>query len=192
MRKMILTAALLLSGARTHAQDISLSLRILAPYRYELEGRFSTPAPRDTAWAVLSDYENIPAFVSSMRYSKVKERGAESALLEQESIGRVFIFRHTVHVLLEVREQPRRRISFQDVSRACFESYEGEWRLEDSLEGTTIIYRLAVTEGSALPRFVPKSVVRKAARTLLKDVALEMARRTLGTGAAGPRPRGRL
>ncbi len=178
MKPSILMAALTLLGGSASGGEVSVSLKPLAHHRYELEGRFTVPVSRETAWAVLTDYENIPSFVPSMRYSTLKERGAESALLEQESVGKAFIFRHTIHVLLEVREQSRRRVSFRDVSRACFESYEGEWRLEDAPRETTIIYRLAVTEGPALPRFVPKSAVRKAARTLLNDVALEMARRS--------------
>lgn len=161
MNSLILAATLTLLGGPVCAGEVSVSLKPLGAHRYELEGRFTAPVSRETAWAVLTDYANIPAFVPSMRHSRIKERVEGSTLLEQESVGTAFIFSHTVRVLLKVREEPLQRISFQDTANLCFESYEGEWRLEDAPgEGTAVAYRLKVVEGPALPRFVPKSVVR--------------------------------
>jgi hypothetical protein len=173
-----LATALVFANVAARAEDVSVSLRSLGPHRYELNGSFRTPASRDAAWVALTDYERIPGFVNSMRYSRIKERAPNYVLLEQESLGRAFVFRHTIHVLLKVSEEPRRRVAFQDVSRACFESYEGEWRLEDAGGETAVFYRLAVTEGPALPWFVPKTVVLKTARGLLRNVASEMTRRS--------------
>jgi carbon monoxide dehydrogenase subunit G len=159
------------------ARQAEVSLQMRGPGRYALEGGFTVEAPPETAWDVLSDYEGLPGFVPAMQTSKVRERQAGLVLLEQESVGRTFLFRHTVRVLLEVREQPPGSISFKDIARKCFKSYEGEWRLEPAGAGTLVRYRVDVVEGPELPFYVPKGAVKNAARELLDAVAAEMHRR---------------
>lgn len=134
-------------------------------------------APPQAAWAVLTDYERLPAFLPAMRVSRVQEREGAFLLLEQESVGRALLLRHTVKVLLEVREERPRRISFRDVARKCFESYEGEWLVEAFDGGARVRYRVEVREGPELPLFVPKRAVRRAAQGLLDAVAGEIVRR---------------
>lgn len=169
--------ALCLQTVPASAGDARISLQPLGAGRYALEGSFTVDASPETAWEVLSDYDNLTAFVPAMRTSKIRAREGGLLLLEQESIGRAFLFRHTVRVLLELREQRPGRISFKDTARKCFKSYEGEWRLEPEGKGTLVRYRVDVEEGPELPFYVPKGAVKSAARELLNAVAAEMLRR---------------
>src|SRR5206468_1817132 len=49
---------------------------------YSVRGAFEAPVPAGVAWSVLTDYDHIGAFVTSMRSSSIERREAER-LLEQ-------------------------------------------------------------------------------------------------------------
>ena len=143
-----------------------------------LEGRFTTTATRERAWWVLTDYARIPRFVSSLRLSEVKERGADGILLAQEStVGALLILKRRFRVLLRVREEPPSRLSFHDISGDSLELYEGSWQLTETSAGVEVLYRLKAKSGSGTPAFVAQAVSRKAVRRLLAEVQAEMARR---------------
>jgi len=140
-----------------------------------LEGRFTTAASSATAWSVLTDYDHIPAFVDSMRSSRVKARGDGYLLVEQESVAKVLWFRRKLDVVLKVREEPPRLIAFEDVSKTSFERYEGSWTLHDAPGGREVVYRLTVKGG--LIGLVARSRSQTMVRELLEQVRAEIARR---------------
>jgi hypothetical protein len=153
-----------------------------------LVGRFTTPASAAVAWGVLTDYDHIQDFVSSMRSSRVKCRGNGYLLVEQESTGRALFVTRTLHLLLEVREEPRRSIAFEDVSRTSFERYQGSWSLaEVPGGGVEVTYRLTVKGGSMAPGFVMRGASRKMVAELLDQVRTRMS---AGPGLAGSGPEG--
>src|ERR1700687_93399 len=150
-----------------------------------LEGRFTTAAPRATAWSVLTDYDHISAFVASMRSSRVKAHGDGFLLVEQETAARILLFHRTMRVLLNVREQPRQSIAFADVSKASFERYEGSWTLQDTPGGTQVIYQL--TAKSGFVGFVARGPSQRMVRELLEQVRAEIDRRAAPrSGCCGP------
>lgn len=171
-----LILAVLLSGP-AWAGDVSVSVKAEGQGVYLLEGSFVTAAPTATAWNVLTDYNGIPAFVSSMKSSRVLQYRADSILLQQESVGGLFFLKKTVDVLLEVREEPLRRIEFKDISKTSFESYEGSWELQDAKGGVLVRYRLQAKNGFAVPGFVMRGASRKGVEKLLDEVKTEMERR---------------
>jgi Polyketide cyclase / dehydrase and lipid transport len=140
-----------------------------------LEGRFTAQASGATAWSVLTDYDHIQDFVSSMRTSRVRCRGDGFLLVEQESVGRALFFQRTLRLLLKVREEPRRSITFEDVSRASFERYEGSWSLRETPGGVDVTYRLATRGGSMTPGFVMRGASRRMVEELLGQVRAEMS-----------------
>ncbi|HVT61091.1 MAG TPA: SRPBCC family protein [Thermoanaerobaculia bacterium] len=151
-----------------------------------LEGRFTIAASRAVAWSVLTDYDHIQQFVSSMRFSRVKSRGDGFLLVEQESVGKVLFFQRTFNVLLKVREEPNQSVAFEDVSKTSFERYEGSWSLKDAAGGIEVIYRLTAKGGFMASGFVMRGASRKMVGELLDQVRAEMSRKS---GAEGkPRP----
>src|SRR5262249_40922386 len=53
----------------------------------EVEGRFEVKASPALAWSVLTNYDSIESFVSSMRESRVTKRGDGYVLVEQVAVG---------------------------------------------------------------------------------------------------------
>ena len=54
--------------------------------------------------AVLTDYERIPQFMPDMEISRVLERTASGAVVEQEAVSRFMLFSKRVHLVLDVVE----------------------------------------------------------------------------------------
>ena len=167
--------AALLATARSTARAADLSVRKTGPGEYQVEASFGTSAARSRVWTVLTDYDDMPRFVRSIRVSRARRDGNE-LLVEQESIGRFFVFSHTIHLRLVVQEDPPRSIRFHDVSARCFDRYDGSWTIEGGAPDLTVRYRLAVKEGAGLPEYVPRSAVEASARSMLADLEREMER----------------
>src|SRR5688572_20516767 len=91
---------------------------------YIVDAAFDVDAPAAIAWEVLTDYEGIGRFVSSIRQSTVKQRSGGRVLLEQHGVGRAWIVSLPMHVVLEVREQDARVLMFRDVCGKSFTTYE--------------------------------------------------------------------
>src|SRR6187399_2778323 len=73
---------------------------------------FTAPVSRDIAWNVLSDYDSIGRFVSSVRTSRMERQADGRFLLRQDAVGSVFMFKHRIQVLLEIEEKAGSRIHF--------------------------------------------------------------------------------
>jgi len=152
-----------------------------------VRGEFVVAVTDSIAWATLTDYEGIPRFVRSLRSSRVEQRGAGTLRLRQVAVGGVFVFRRTMQVLLEVHEEPRRRITFRDVARTDFREHVGEWRIAPDSNGVRVHYALTAEPRSATPKALCRGMLRRMARSLLEEVRDEMLRRASGPlGARTP------
>ena len=67
------------AGAASAQTEVRL--KRLPSAAYELAGSFAVDASTEAVWAVLTDYQDIPSFVSSMRSSRVLERRPDGSLL---------------------------------------------------------------------------------------------------------------
>jgi hypothetical protein len=159
------------------ADPVDVAIRESEQGTYVVEGGFTVDAARPVVWAVLTDYEGIHDFVSSIRRSVVTERHPDHLLLLQEGVGRIFVFSKSIHVLLEVREDPERTIAFRDVCGKSFESYAGKWRIEDGDQGLRVSYTLRAKPAFRQPGFVTRKSMRDNVRRLLEEVRLEIESR---------------
>lgn len=143
-----------------------------------VEGRFATAAPCAVAWNVLTDYDSIARFVTSMRSSHVVGRSDDTLFVDQQAVGRLLLFSHRLHTSLRIEEEPPTRIRFVDLLGRDFKSYHGEWRIEPAGGGgATVIYRLEADPSFPIPDFVARGLFRSTARELLSQVRAEIERR---------------
>ncbi len=132
---------------------------------YRIEGSFGVDAPPHVAWAVLTDYDNLSSFVSSMRSSAAARPESGRLLVTQEAIGRAGPFSRKLHVVLDVTEQP-----------PGFQSYVGAWAIDSDGAGARVTYTVEARPRSS-PPFFARSILSSNARALLEQVRLEMLRR---------------
>lgn len=175
----IFCAALFLSGWAM-AEGVSMQLEDQGHGAYRLEGHISVNATPYQTWKVLTDYENISKFVSSLRKSQIRESSIERVLLEQEALGKKFFISKKIQVLLQVTEFPYRRIDFEDTLKKDFAYYKGSWEIQNTDAGLDIVYRLDCERLFIVPNFIAKDALKKSAEELLADVRREILRRNEG------------
>jgi len=178
---LVAAAALPVSAARTEPK-VSLDVRGAAG-AYHVEGAFSVAAPADVAWGVVTDYNGISRFVSSVVESRVLSRRPGVTVLEQVGSGRFFFVSRKVALTLAVTETPRTRVDFRELEGG-FAQYEGSWQILPSQDGCLVGYELTAKPGPGLaPRFAARAALRRGAEELLDEVRREILRRATG-GAA--------
>jgi ribosome-associated toxin RatA of RatAB toxin-antitoxin module len=143
----------------------------------EIDGRCLVQGTGADAWGVLTDYDGISRFVSSMRESRVSSRGPGYLIVDQVAVGRLLLFSKHMHASLKVVEEPQSRITFEDVLRRDFHLYQGEWRIEPRAAGTTIVYHVTAQPTFSIPDAIARGMFRKTVRELLSQVAAEIDRR---------------
>jgi len=138
-------------GADSLFQPISFSSHEKAGVD-EVHAGFYVKADTQTAWKVLSDYENIPKFVSTMKKSHIEKRCEDNLLLTQEAEGGFLFITKKVHVLLKVHEIPGKSIFFEDVSLKDFCFYQGSWNIQPCGQGgVSVVYALEAKKNFDAP-----------------------------------------
>ena len=143
---------------------------------YSVAARFEVPQSPLVAFAVLTDYEQIPRFMPGVVSSSVWERSRDRALVEQEAVSRMMMFSKRIHLLLEVHESGE-NIHFRDVAGRSFSSYEGAWRLTRENGRTIVSYELRADPSFEVPEFLLKRLLKRDARTMIERLRGEMAAR---------------
>ena len=161
-------------GAET---PINVEIERGADKAYMVDAAFDVNVPASIAWEVLTDYEGIGRFVSSIRQSTIKQREPGRVLLEQHGVGRAWIISLPMHVVLDVREHDQRVLAFHDVCGKSFSIYEGAWELSAIDGGTRVTYRLKADPTGRQPAMLAKSAIRGSVKKLLDEVRKEMLAR---------------
>jgi uncharacterized protein YndB with AHSA1/START domain len=179
-RARVFVAALLLAAWAHPAQagDVAVEVEQHSGL-YEIRGAFIVTAPAHVVWQVLTDYEHIGKFVRSVRSSTLERRADGTKVLRQAAVGGPFPFRRTMHVTLELREEPQRRIAFRDISGRDFRHYQGEWVVAVDSSVTSVAYALDARPRAAMPGMIGRGVLGGAAKQLLEQVRTEMLRRAM-------------
>lgn len=161
---------------REHAAPPAVTVVSHKGGAYQIEGSFRVEAPPPVAWAVLTDYDNLPSFVSSMKSSAAFRDRTGRLLVTQEAVGRAGPFSRTLNVVLHVTEAGPARLEFLDVCGESFHSYAGAWTIAAEGTGVRVTYTLEARPRSS-PPFFARSILSSNARGLLDQVRLEMQRR---------------
>ena len=143
---------------------------------YSVKARFHVPQAPAIAFAVLTDYEHIPRFMSDIKTSWVLERSAGRAVVEQEGISRFMMFSKRVHLVLEIAETGD-SVRFRDRCGRSFSSYEGQWSMVASGGGTDIIYELTADPSFSVPETLLKRLLRRDSGRMIESLQQEMAAR---------------
>src|SRR5438132_953252 len=91
-------ALLLLAACATSVRGEGVALTVADGQGvYRVHGTFTAPVSSAVAWAVLTDYDHIGAYVKSVRASAVERRGDGWLVLRQDARGGMFPLQRTVH-----------------------------------------------------------------------------------------------
>ncbi len=160
------------------AGDIQVTISNGPHGLHTIDGEFSVSASSQNVWDVLTDYDHMTTFVSSIKSSRTIRQTSESALIEQTMIGSAGFFQKRINVLLDVRENPFKEITFEDLSKRSFRSYKGTWKLTDLGNTVRVRYHLDSVPDFFAPDFIAAGAFKKNVMSLLKEVSAEIDRRS--------------
>lgn len=137
---------------------------------------FTVPVPPQEAWAVLTDFDNIPSFISSIRSSKVISRSGGSVHVSQSGIEKYGFLTISLESVRKIDLLPHRKIQERMVSGSMEKMEETTLLLPDG-EHTRIIYHADIIPGSWIVRFVGAVSVENEARKQFQEIINEINRR---------------
>lgn len=144
---------------------------------YEIKAVFSSTASTEQVKNVLTDYENIPRYMPSIKESIIKESGDGYIMLEQKGRQKIVsFFSISMNVILKVTESAG-KIFFEDTLKRDFRFYSGSWALSAFPGGTKIEYSLKVIPSMYVPAFIAKKIFVARAEDMCRDIITEAERR---------------
>jgi carbon monoxide dehydrogenase subunit G len=144
---------------------------------YDVRGSFTTHAPIATAWEVLTDYDKIPSYVSSMKESRVEGRSGDTLRVHQVAVVTVLLFHRDATVTLAVTESAPNRIEFVDMLGQDFLRYTGSWSLRTDAASTEVSYTLRAHPRTGPSGWFSRGVMSRLTSDLLAKVRAEIERR---------------
>ena len=138
------------------------------------------------AWEVLSDYDNLARFIPDMKSSRVVSRSGNRVRVEQKGEFGFFFYRQPVDVMLEVVEEPRRRIDARRIS-GNIRDLETHYELEASDPGVKLHYAGRFVPEFSVPPFFGMAMMRRIIERRFRAMVEEIVRRD---ALARGRPKG--
>lgn len=172
-----LLLALLSPWTWAHGDPIAVSIVRGEGGAILLDSEFVIHSTRRNAWDVLTDFEHLSTFVSSIASSSVRAVSNNRLLLDQEARWRVLFFGGRSRLLLDTTLTPMSQIGFTDLKRVDFECYEGRWSIDEVNEGVRVHYHLKVRMNSAFLSSAAPGLLKETAAKFLGEVRVEIRRR---------------
>jgi ribosome-associated toxin RatA of RatAB toxin-antitoxin module len=151
--------------------------------RAEREGSFVTVsawvvmrADQRIAWAVLSDYDHLAKFIPDMKTSRVLSRDGNKLRVEQKGDVGFFFYREPVNVILEVLEDPPRRITARAVE-GNVRTLETRYDLQPADSGVRLDYSGRFEPNFAIPPLIGMPLVRRLIERRFRAMVEEIQRR---------------
>ena len=184
-------AALLLAlgpaigSVAAHGQAVDVKVQLTAG-RVIVDVAAQVPVTRETAWAVLTDYEHMASYVSNLKSSTVLGRHGNLLQVEQSGEAKRGFLSFAFTTVRAVELFPEREIR-SHLIRGDFKSYEFTTRLAGEAAGPVAIAH----HGEYVPlRWVPPvigpALIESETRKQYGELIAEMQRRE-GSGSAGQR-----
>lgn len=128
------------------------------------------------AWEVLSDYGNLAQFIPDMKTSRVVSRDGNRVVVEQKGEFGFFFYRQPVNVVLEVLEEPRRRIDARRIS-GNIRDLETHYELKASDGGVKLDYVGRFIPEFSVPPLFGLPLVRRVVERRFRAMVEEIVRR---------------
>ena len=128
------------------------------------------------AWEVLSDYDHLAQFIPDMKSSRVVSRSGGRVLVEQKGEFGFFFYRQPVDVMLEVLEQPPRRINARRIA-GNVRDLETRYELETSDAGVRLDYTGRFIPEFSVPPLFGIPMVRRVLERRFRAMVEEILRR---------------
>jgi ribosome-associated toxin RatA of RatAB toxin-antitoxin module len=138
---------------------------------FEVNASGEVAAAPAAVWRILTDYERMPEFVPDLKQARVLSRSGDQVLVEQFGVVRFLFFQRTIHLIVQVREQP---ISQIDVSLVDgdMKVYNCRWQLIAVPEtgGTRVVYSGTLAPKFYVPGMLGSNLIRADVEKMMAAV----------------------
>ena len=154
---------------------------------FRIDASLVVEAHHHIAWQVLTDYNNLAAFVPGLRTSRIVSAPGEPLLLKQTGQSSFLAFSFPVEFVARLEELPLEAIRFEAVS-GNLSRKSGAWQIEARGDSnlTRVSYRAEIVPGFWVPTVIGAAVMGQDVRGKLIAIAAEMRRRQASESSAKP------
>lgn len=138
------------------------------------------PADAKTAWAVLTDYDNLARFVPEMKSSRVTSAPGQPKRVEQRGKSGMLSFFTPEFIVLQMEETPYERIKFNKVA-GDVRSMRGEWQIVGNGNPVRVFYRARIVPNVPLPPLLGATMIEMDVEEKLAAIRREIARRAFAS-----------
>ncbi len=158
--------------------DLNQGKVILKGQQGEYTGQVLATGNLDSAWSVLTDYENFSNFLPNVASSKVIDTQGNQKIFEQVSIVDLWLFTEQSTLQISAKETQKQKIDFQMV-KGDLKNLQGTWQLEQVTDNQILITHTV--------RVQPKSTTEKplffgfyesSLETTLEAISQEITKRS--------------
>ena len=137
---------------------------------------FLVPVVPQQAWAVLTDFENVPNFISSIQFSKVINRTGDNLHISQRGTTKFGFITYAFDSVGEVKLSPFTKIQERMVSGSMHKMEETTILLQEGHQ-TRINYHADIVPGHWTAKFLGEFLIENDARDRFRQMRNEMIRR---------------
>lgn len=145
-----------------------------------IDAEMLVPADAKTAWAVLTDYDNLSRFVPEMQSSRVTSAPGQPKRLEQRGKSGILSFFTPEHIVFQLEETPLERIKFNKVA-GDVRSMRGEWLIVGNGNPVKVFYRARIVPKVPLPPLLGATMIELDVESKLAAIRREIARRAFSS-----------
>lgn len=171
----LLPFGLLCPALVCHGQEVSVQVQKRGA-TVVIDVDMPVAAAPATAWAVLTDYDDMATFLSNLSSSKVVERRGETLHVAQSGSTKVAFMTFSFAAVRAVDLVPMREIRSSLVS-GDFKSYASTTRLLDDPKGVRVVHHGEYVPKAWLPPMVGISVIESETKKQFAEFAVEMLKR---------------
>lgn len=143
---------------------------------------FVPATPRQT-WSVLTDWDNLPAFMTNIKASRIIARNGNTLRVRQTVRANVWPFSFDIELDREIELFPYERMQFQLLG-GDFEKMEGTVRLIAEPAGTRILSHIESVAKFWIPPLIGPVIIARQTRDQFRQIIDEIARRVAAEAAA--------
>ena len=134
------------------------------------------PVPLQTAWDVLTDFDNMTSVLSNLTASRITGRSGNTLLVQQEGKARYGIFSYAFASEREIRLEPMKRILAKQLSGNA-KRFASAMELSETGNGTQGRYHAEVVPDSGIARAFGGPFLQHEIEEQFTAMANEMVRR---------------
>ncbi|MES2316871.1 MAG: SRPBCC family protein [Pseudomonadota bacterium] len=128
---------------------------------FEVNASGSVKASPAAVWKVLTNYEGMPEFVPDLEKTKVISRTGNRAIIEQSGVARFLFLSRTIHLVVQVAEEPITSIDISLVT-GDMKVYSCRWEMSALPDGgTKIAYSGKLVPKFYVPGMLGSNIIRR-------------------------------